>query len=173
MLFEEERRQVLTAARETAGAGMNRGTSGNISLRTADPSVIAVTPSALPYGEMEAEDVCLVGLDGAVVEARRNPSSELPLHLAVYRARPDVNAVVHTHALFSTVWSIAAREMPVMTVPVSEFAPIPTAPFALPGSEELAAAVTAALGAGSAVLMEHHGLLCACATLKKAMSAAA
>ncbi len=172
MLYEEERRRVAEAARRLAAEGMNRGTSGNLSLRTAAREIIAVTPSALPYAEMGAADVCLLRLDGGAAEPGRKPSSESPLHLALYRARPDVNAVVHTHALFATVWSMEGGELPVVTIPAAEFAPVRTAPFALPGSEELAAGAAATLGGDSAVLLEHHGLVCVGGTLEKALSAA-
>lgn len=170
MFYTDLREEIISAALYMQRSGMIRGTSGNISVRV--PDGVLVTPSSVPYEELRAEDICLVGLDGRLLRGERRPSSETPLHLAVYAARPDLGAVVHAHSEFSTVMASLCGVLPAVTVPGTEFYPVKSVPFFLPGSGELASAVAEALGDGSAVIMAHHGLVCAAETLKKAMGAA-
>jgi len=172
MMYEKERAEVIEAALEMQRSGMIKGTSGNVSLRTPDRDVIAITPSSIDYSLLKPEDICLVTLSGEAVDCIHAPSSEKLMHLAIYRARPDVNAVVHSHSLYSTVMASVARVLPAVTVPGAEFYPVRSAPFAMPGSQELADTVVACLGDGFAVLMEHHGLVCVGKSLAKAMSGA-
>lgn len=169
MEYLQQRESIIKAARYMRSSGMIRGTSGNVSVRV-DEGVL-ITPSGMDYDLLRAEDICLVSLEGEVLEGGR-PSSETPLHLAVYAARADVGAVVHSHSKFSTVMASLCETLPAVTVPGCEFWPVRSAGFYLPGSAELAAAAVEALGDGSAALLEHHGLICAAATLDKAMSAA-
>jgi L-fuculose-phosphate aldolase len=135
-----------------AAGGLVRGTEGNASARAGE--LIAISPSALPYETMQPEDVCLVTPDGELVEGP-TPSVELPMHLAVLAARPDVGAVVHTHSPSAT-----ARP----PVPVAEPAPS--------GTPELGTAVLAAAGGGDAVVIEGHGPVCFGADLAAALERA-
>jgi len=123
-----------------AAGGLVRGTEGNASARAGE--VIAISPSALPYEVLRAEDVCLVTPEGELVEGP-TPSVELPMHLAVLAARPDVGAVVHTHSPRATIRP---------PVPVAEAAPS--------GTPELGRAVLAAAGDGDAVVIRGHGPVC-------------
>lgn len=170
MLHLEKRLQIIEAALYMQRSGMICGTSGNISLRV--PEGVLITPSSMAYEELQPGDICLVGLDGEVREGERRPSSEMPLHLAVYNARPDVGAVVHAHSEYSTVMASLCEVLPPVTVPGSEYWPVRSIPFIMTGSDELAEAVSSALGGGSAVIMAHHGLVAAGKDLKKAMTAA-
>jgi L-fuculose-phosphate aldolase len=129
---------VATLRRMEAG-GLVRGTEGNASARAGD--VVAVSPTSLTYDALSPEDISLVTADGELVDGRA-PSVELPMHLAVLAARPDVGAIVHTHSPYAT-----ARP----SVPVAEGAS---------GTPELAAAVVAAAGDGDAVVMLGHGPVC-------------
>jgi L-fuculose-phosphate aldolase len=134
-----------------AAGGLVQCTEGNASARAGE--LIAVSPSSLPYETLRAEDVCLVTPDGRLVEGPK-PSVELPLHLAVYAARPDVGAVVHTHSPRATA--------------------DPPAPVAKgeSGTPELGAAVVAAAGDGYAVVMRDHGPVCFGADLAEALACA-
>ena len=134
MKYEDMRRQVLTAIRQASAQGLIHGTSGNISVRDREAGVAAITPSGRPYDTMEPGDIAIVTLEGEWVDGPYAPSSETPMHTAVYRARPDVGAVVHNHALFCTVMAMAVDELPPSTPPQAEFAPIRVVPFAVPGS---------------------------------------
>ena len=158
MLMQTEREQVVRYARRMLERGLTRGTGGNISIRRGDR--VAITPSGVEYAEMSPEDVVVLALDGAVEQGALRPSSESGMHLASYRARPDVRAVVHTHSTFATVLACLRRPLPPVhyligyaggTVPC-----IPYAPF---GTEELAQAAAAALLERNAVLLGGHGLL--------------
>jgi len=128
-----------------------RETEGNASARAGE--LIAVSPSSLPYETLRPEDVCLVTPDGRLV-AGPKPSVELPMHLAVYAARPDVGAVVHTH-------SPRATANP--PVPLAE---------GVSGTPELGASVVAAAGDGHAVVMRDHGPVCFGADLAEALARA-
>jgi L-fuculose-phosphate aldolase len=134
-----------------AAAGLVRGTEGNASARAGE--LVAVSPTGLPYATMRPEEVALVTLEGELVEGRE-PSVELPMHLAVLAARPDVGSVVHTHSPCAT-----ARP----SVPVAE---------GVTGTAELGAAVVATVGNGHAVVMRDHGPVCFGANLAEALKRA-
>ena len=122
---------------------------------------------------MKAEDITIVDLNGNVVDGDYIPSSETPMHTAVYRARKDVNAVVHTHSLYATVMSMRLKDLDRATVPSNMYYPIHTAPFAMPGSEDLAEKAVEALGGqGDVTLLQNHGLLATGATMDAAMTCA-
>jgi len=173
MSYTDIRQQVIDASIKAQKLGLIRGTSGNISLRSDDKEVVAITPTSIPYEDLTPEMIPLVTLDGKIVEGNTRPSSELPMHLAVLRARGDVNAVVHTHSKFSTILGIIGQELPVNTIPLIAYAPkpAPIVPFEFPGTEMLGAAAAKGLGErGSAVILELHGLLTVGKTLEKAMT---
>ena len=171
MNYEHIRRQVLEAARRTADLGLIHGTSGNLSVREGE--VFAITPSGRPYDTMAPEDVAVVTLAGEWIDGPYKPSSETPMHAAVYRARPDAGAVVHTHSLFCTVMAMACDVLPLTTPPHAELAPVPAVPFALPGSGELAELVSAALKQGGrSVLLRNHGCLSLGKDMEGALTAA-
>ncbi len=143
-------------------SGLLQDGQGNLSLYLPEAGVIAITPSALPYRQRQAEDICLIDIEGRLVEGRWKPTSEMPLHLAFYRERGDVRAVIHTHAPYATIFSISgAAELPMtLTEAVMHLgAPVPVAPYARPGTAKLAAVTCQAIGEGCAVIMAHHGLV--------------
>ena len=173
MSYNDIRAAVIKASLDVQKKGLIRGTSGNISLRSEDGKVIAITPSSIPYEDLTPEMIPLVDSDGNIVEGDTKPSSELPMHLAVMRARPDVNAVVHTHSKFSTILSIIDEPLPVCTIPLIMYAPnpAPIMPFEFPGSQSLGESAVKGLGdRGSAVILAMHGLLTVGKTLDKALT---
>ncbi|MFQ9599050.1 MAG: class II aldolase/adducin family protein [Flavonifractor plautii] len=173
MKYEDIRRQVLTAIRQASAQGLIHGTSGNISVRDREAGVAAITPSGRPYDTMEPGDIAIVTLDGEWVDGPYAPSSETPMHTAVYRARPDVGAVVHNHALFCTVMAMAVDELPPPRRP-RRSSPHPGGALRGARLPALAASVAAALGTdGLAVLLRNHGSLCCGRDLPAAMTAAA
>lgn len=158
MLMQREREQVVRYARRMIGRGLTRGAGGNVSIRRGGR--VAITPSGVEYEDMSAADVVVLDLAGRVVEGELRPSSESGMHLACYRARPEVRAVVHTHSTYATVLACLRRALPPVhyligyaggTVPC-----IPYYPF---GSEALAQAAAAGLADSNAVLLGGHGLL--------------
>ena len=132
MKYQEIRETVLAAIKQSNALGLIHGTSGNISMRDPKENVVAITPSGRDYDTMKAEDITIVDLNGNVVDGDYIPSSETPMHTAVYRARKDVNAVVHTHSLYATVMSMRLKDLDRATVPSNMYYPIHTAPFAMP-----------------------------------------
>jgi L-fuculose-phosphate aldolase len=145
------REELVSTLRRMADGGLVQGTEGNASARAGE--LLVVSPSGLPYETLRPEDVCLVTPAGQLVEGPP-PSVELPMHLAVYAARPDVGAIVHTHSPRAT----AAPPCPV-AVGVS-------------GTVELGAAVVAAVGDGHVVVMRDHGPVCLGADLGEALERA-
>lgn len=169
MLYQETREEVLKYAVKCLENGLIHGTAGNVSARVPGEEAVVITPSGIPYDTLSPEDLPVVSLHAEIIDGNLKPSSETPMHTAIYRARPNVNGVVHTHSMFATVFSILEKEIPAMMPPSSAFAPVPCAPFQLPGSEELAESVVKTLGTDHlACTMQGHGQITACPTLKMA-----
>lgn len=174
MLIEKARERVLAVALDMARQGLVRGTSGNISMRDQETGLVAVTPTSVAYEHCSPEAICVVDVNGRQVEGIYRPSSETPMHTAIYRARPDVHGVVHTHSVYATTFAVLNRELPVLTIPMTLTGAVPVVPFEIPGSEELGAAVVRALGAERvAVLLQNHGALCVGHDPEKALALAA
>jgi L-fuculose-phosphate aldolase len=167
----ELRGAVAGAALRLFEAGLLRGTAGNLSARAG--GLVAVTPTGVDYRRLEAGSVAVVGPDGRQVEGELAPSSELPLHLAVYRARPDVGAVVHTHSRFATTFAVLGQELPAVHYLLAHAGRrVRVAPYATFGSGELADACVAALAGDRAVLLANHGVVAVGSDLERALLAA-
>ena len=155
MLLGELRAEVAAVCGQLTAAGLVTGTSGNVSARDGD--LVAVTPSGLDYAALTAGLVGVHRLDGSPVEARLQPTSELPLHLSVYVAT-GAAAIVHTHSPAATAPSALVEEVPAIHYQVAAFGgPVDVAPYATYGTDELAAKVVAALRGRTACLMANHG----------------
>lgn len=163
-----QRDEVAGAARALGAEGLLIGTSGNVSVRYGD--LVAVIGSGVVLGAASAADVVVVGLDGSLVEGSLSPTSELDLHLGVYAARPDVAAVVHTHAPFSTAVACVLDELPVLHYQhLLLGGATRVAPYATFGTPELAEHVLAALEGRQAALMASHGSVAVGASLQQAV----
>ena len=157
MLLEAERALIVHHAGRLRPDGLVVGTAGNLSIRADD--LVAITPSSVDYAELDPGLICVVGLDGEIVEAERAPSSELPMHLAVYGAT-DAAAIVHTHAPYATTLATVVEELPAIHYMIAELGgPVRVAAYATFGSDELAGSVMDALDGRSAVLLGSHGTL--------------
>lgn len=168
MLLEQARDDVVRTCRELAAAGLVVGTSGNVSVRAGE--LIAVSPSGLDYADLTAGLVGVHRLDGTPVEAPLRPTSEMPLHLAIYAAT-GAGAIVHTHPVAATALSTLTAELPAIHYQVAMFGgPVPVAPYATYGSEQLARNVAAALSDRTACLMANHGALTTGADLRSALT---
>jgi L-fuculose-phosphate aldolase len=167
-MLEELRAAVATAALSLLEAGLVRGTSGNVSARDGD--LVAVTPTGVDYRRLDPTSVPVVDLDGRVVDGGLAPSSELPLHLAVYRARPDVGAVVHTHSRSATTFAVLREELPAVHYLLARAGRrVRVAPYATYGTGELAGACVAALAGDAAVLLANHGVVAVGPDLDRAL----
>jgi L-fuculose-phosphate aldolase len=156
MLLPRAREAIVAVCRELSRTGLVVGTAGNVSVRDGD--LVAVTPSGLRYGDLTPELVGVHQLDGTAVEAPLAPSSELPLHLAVYAARPDAGAVAHTHSPAATALSTLADEVPAVHYYAAMFGgPVRVAPYATYGSDALARGAVEALRDRTGCLLGNHG----------------
>jgi L-fuculose-phosphate aldolase len=171
MELGEERAAVVRACQQLLATGLVRGTSGNVSVRRAE--AVAVSPTGVPYPELTPAAVPVLGLDGDPLDGALAPTSELALHLAVYRARPDVAAIVHTHSMFATVFAVLGEPIPPVHYLLARAGgSVPLAPYARYGTTELAEACVRALADGPAVLLAQHGVVTVGADLAAAMAAA-
>jgi L-fuculose-phosphate aldolase len=166
MLLAPIRQGIVRACRELSAAGLVVGTAGNVSAREGD--LVAVTPSGVDYADMSAGQVGVHRLDGTPVDAPLKPTSELPLHLAVYAAT-GAGAVVHTHSPAATAVSTLTEELPPIHYYVAMFGgTVRVAPYATYGTDELARNVVGALDCRTACLMGSHGAVTTGADLKTA-----
>lgn len=158
--------ELVATARRTAAEGLVVGTSGNVSVRVGD--TVLVTPSGVPYDRLAPGDLCGVSLDGRQVLGSLVPTSEVPMHLAVYRAT-DARAVVHTHAVHATAVSTLVSELPLIHYMAAALGgPVRVAPYATYGTEKLAENMLRALRNRTACLLQNHGTLTYGATLPQA-----
>jgi L-fuculose-phosphate aldolase len=168
MTLEAEREQVAAVCRRLAAEGLVVGTAGNVSVRSGDRVAISATGAVL--ADATADQVTVVDLDGDVVGGELEPTSELDLHLGVYR-RYDTGAVVHTHAPMATALScVLDGELPCVHYQMLLLGgPVRVAPYATFGTPELAASVLDALDGRTAALMANHGAIAHGADLDKAL----
>ena len=156
MLLPDARAAIVNTCQDLSRAGLVVGTAGNVSVREGD--LVAVTPSGVRYAELTPELIGVHRLDGAAVEASLAPTSEMPLHLAIYTARPEVGAVVHTHSPAATALSTLVDEVPAVHYYMAMFGgPVRVAPYATYGTDELARNTVAALHDRTACLLGNHG----------------
>jgi len=174
MILQKERNAIVAFGKKLLTSGLTAGTGGNLSVANRKKNLIAVTPSGVDYLEMSPEDVVLVGMEGGVIETSKyKPSSELLFHLALYRRRQDIQAVVHTHSVYATTLASLGWEIPPFHYLVAYSGKkVPLASYATFGSEQLARNVAEAIGDNNAVLMESHGVVTVGATLAKAFETA-
>lgn len=169
MLYEQTRLEIAELGRRLERDGLLNHTAGNLSARVA-PDLVAITPSSIPYPDIMAKDVVIVGLDGRVVEGRRRPSSELAMHLMMYTIRPDVGGVVHTHATHATTFAVLNEPIPAVHYEIAALAidEVPVVPYVTYGTLDLAEQVRAAIGDANAALLANHGTIALGPTLAAA-----
>lgn len=170
-LSRDAARDILRASRAMAGHDLVVGTTGNVSRRLAGG--FAITPTRTEYQALRRRDLVVVGTDGHELARGGTPSREWPLHAGVYRARPDVHAVVHTHSVYATAWSFQASPLPRLEdCDYYGLGDVRIAERAAAGTSQLADAAVVALGAGRAVLLGGHGVLTVGRTAQSALTAA-
>lgn len=154
---------IVESGKRMAGSGLTVETWGNISFRDKDTGLVYLTPSAMLYDTIVEEDVVVCSLDGTIVEGKRKPTIETDMHLSVYRNREDVNAIIHTHPIYSMVYAAQGKDIPLI---IDEAAQVlgdvcRCADYALPGSQELARNCVEALGKkANTCLIHSHGAVC-------------
>ena len=171
--INKARVEIISAAKKMAGQNMLPGSWGNISVRV-DDETFAVTPSGHGYDNLMPQDIVIVDAAGNTLDGTLIPSSELPLHLAIYKAQPDAEAIVHTHSIYASACAAARRDIPPLIEDMVQImgGPVHCAEYALPGTDELAQNVINAMGGKRAALMANHGVACWGTTLDEAMMVA-
>ncbi|HLW18403.1 MAG TPA: class II aldolase/adducin family protein [Actinomycetota bacterium] len=173
MKYEAERELVIKYAIEMEDRDLTVGTSGNVSMRVPDGAII--TPSTIPYKEIRPEDCCLLDLEGAVLEGEKIPSVEHKVHLECYKARADVNAVIHAHPTVASAFAAARVSLPAF---LDEFGvyvgdEVRVAEYAISGTVEIAKSAVETMGeTANAVFLASHGMVCVGRDLPGAMHVA-
>ena len=157
-------------------SGLTVETWGNISCRDPETNLVYLTPSAMRYDAICEDDIVVAKLDGTVLESSRKPTIEIDLHLGIYSARPDINAVVHTHPIYSQVFAVMREDIPPIIDEAAQIlgGAVRCAAYALPGSPGLANNCVEAIGKkGRACLLANHGAVCAGVDMDNAFRVAA
>jgi L-fuculose-phosphate aldolase len=163
-MWDSEKKEVLDAAQRMLSHGLTVGTSGNISMRLNDPGardLLAITPNNRHYDTLSVDEIVVVDFEGQTVEGELATSIETMLHIGVYKARKKVNAIIHSHPVFSSVLAVTGLEIPPILDDQITYlgGEVKVAHYSLPGSRELADNVVPALGPRNAVVLANHGAL--------------
>ncbi len=163
-MLEELKEQVVAVAKDSDRNGMCKHKSGNFSMFDPASGYVVITPSGVAREVLTAKDVCVLDLDANVIErnSEAKPSSESLMHLAVYRERAEIRAIVHTHARYSTAFAIMNRPVPAIVYEsayLGKCGTIPVAPYGRPGTADLAEKVAETLRNADCCLMESHGAI--------------
>jgi L-ribulose-5-phosphate 4-epimerase len=160
MLLQAIREKLVILNQALPRYGLVTWTSGNVSIRDPQTGLVAIKASGVMFPELTAESIVVVDLDGNQVEGQHRSSSDTASHLYIYRHRPDVNGIVHTHSNYATAFAALGQPIPVyLTAHADEFGgPIPCGGFALIGGEEIGRVVVESLGSSRAVLLKNHGV---------------
>ncbi len=162
MKYIQECQQVCKAAQEISKARLVPGTWGNVSMKIPGEKLLVITPSGMDYTSLTAEDMIVVDWDREIVQGRFKPSSELPFHLAVYKNRMDIQAVIHVHSTYATAYAVAGKAIPVITEEMAQVIghEVEVASYAHCGTDQLAENILKVLENDKrAVLMANHGLV--------------
>lgn len=163
------RAELLAIAQQLAALGLNKGTSGNVSVRHEDGFLI--TPSGMDVAEMQTSSMVMMSMDGTP-QSTGKPSSEWRFHRDIYQAKPHVGAVVHTHSMFATTLACLQKDIPPFhyMIAMAGGDNIPCAPYALFGTQALSDGVIAALKDRKACLLANHGMIATGRNLKQALA---
>lgn len=173
MMLEQLRQLVWEANMQLPKNGLVMWTSGNVSGRDPETNLVFIKPSGVNFEQLRAEDLVVVDLDGRVVEGHLKPSVDTASHLYVYRQRPDVHSIVHTHSPFATSFAIRGEPLPIYTTTSAAMfgREIPVSDFATIGEEEIGREIVEKIGECSAILLRSHGVFTVGATVNAALKA--
>jgi hypothetical protein len=159
MILEKEREQVIEYSLKLLSEGLTNGTAGNVSIFNREKGLVAISPTGVNYSELTPEMISIVDLDGKLIEGLK-PSSELEMHMILYRNREDVNAVIHTHPVYTTVLACLRQDLPAIDymIAVTGATKVKCAEYASYGTKELAENAYKAMGSSLAVILANHGL---------------
>ena len=159
-MLERLRQEVYEGNMMLPQAGLVAWTSGNVSARDPETGFVVIKPSGVRYEHLTPDKLAILDVDGRLIEGDFKPSVDSPTHLYVYRHRPDVGGVVHTHSTFATAFAAVGRPIPVyLTAIADEFGmPIPVGDYAPIGEEEIGREIVRSIGNSPAILMKNHGV---------------
>jgi L-ribulose-5-phosphate 4-epimerase len=174
MKLEALRRQICELNQELPRNQLVAWTSGNVSGRDAQTGLVVIKPSGIRYEALTPQSMVIVDMDGKVVEGQYKASSDTLAHVYIYRHRPEVQGVVHTHSCFATAWAAAGRPIPpILTAICDEFGgPVPLGAYAKIGGDEIGQEVIRSIGESPAILMKNHGVFAIGKTPEQAVKAA-
>jgi L-ribulose-5-phosphate 4-epimerase len=174
MGLEQLRTQVWQVNQDIYRAGLVTMHSGNVSGIDRERGLVIIKPSGMDYDKMKPADLVLTDLEGRKVRGKWKPSVDLPHHLYIYKHRPDVGGIVHTHSNHATSFAMLGRSIPAyLTAIADEFGDeIPCAPYVDNGGDHIGEAVIAAAGRSPVVLLSNHGLFAFGPTVAAAFKAA-
>lgn len=171
--IQQAKEEVMWGVRQMVEKGYALGTAGNISARVQGHELFVITPSSMNYSILQPEDLCVVDMEGEVLDARHKPSVETTMHRYLFLLRPEVNGIVHSHSKYATlVASIDGLEtLPILDVESVSYlgGETPIAAFYPAGSLELAEAIRDTVGTSAAILMANHGAIGLGTSVEKAM----
>ncbi|GHU63282.1 L-ribulose-5-phosphate 4-epimerase [Clostridia bacterium] len=172
-MFEKEKEKVLTTALRLKEYRLIALSGGNVSLRIDDGHIL-VTPSGMDYSEMDASDICIVDIDGNVVEGTRRISVDTEALLYIYKNMPEVNAIIHTHQVYATAVGAVEDKLRsvVTTLPNATLGDVNVAPFSSAASLEMGINSVKYLDGKRAVILKNHGVVTVGSTIKEALYAA-
>ncbi len=170
MNYIQYKEEVLKYAQQMAEMGYLVASGGNVSVRIQGEEALAITPSGKDYLKTTVNEIAVRGFDGTIIEGDLKPSIEMGMHTAVYQNRPDVNAIIHTHQPFATIFALINHPIPALfdeqVVYIGDRVEI--VPYALSGSPELAANLASKLGNQcNAYILQNHGIICMGTTMEK------
>ena len=164
---------MVETAQQMEIIGLVEGTAGNVSCIDESRSYALITPTGVAYSDLDASQLPIVDLDGNLLSGSYLPSSELQMHLEVYRTRPDVRSVVHTHSRFATTFAVLNRPIEAVHYVLAFAGPsVQVAPYRTYGTRELGECCVDTLGVRNAVLLQNHGVIAVGDTASKALNVA-
>ncbi len=159
LIKTEYKQKIVDAGNLMVSLGLTVGTWGNISVRDTETGLIYIKPSGMPYNQITVDDVVVMNSAMEVVDGHRKPSIEFHFHIAIMNARKDVNAVIHTHPIYSSAFAATRQDIPGISEDFVQIVgdKVINCKYALPGTPELGHNVVEALADRNAVMIPNHG----------------
>ncbi len=161
MSLESLRKEIIYAGMQLKEYELITLTGGNVSGRDRETGLIAITPSGMEYNDLSTEDIVILDLEGKIIDGHRRPSSDLITHLQIYRAKLEINGIIHTHSTYASCFAVLNEKIPVASTTMANEVggEVPVAPYAPVGSEELGDNIIKNIGKQKVVLLQSHGVL--------------